>query len=342
MAAKQSEFTATEIKAGVLVLVSLLILVGFVAAIRGCRPRDETAKIFYATFTDIGGLNAGAQVRFGGVEAGRVTSIESDPDDRSKIRAAAEVRGDVPVNKGSLASIGQITLTAEKHLEISTGNPGQPLCESGDTIPAGSGGGFIDLPDMSGVLTKLETLLDGVNVLLGVDQKRVEAGEGEFEVANVADLLASLQATADESGDTMQEVRSILVESRGGFQDVLNRLVVLEKSTTELIGQLNEVVAENREPLRESFANIRDFTVETRVNVDELASSLQRTITHLEEVSANSNDLVDARRPAIEEILLNLQVSTRNLKELSRVLSEQPSALIRSKQPQGRTSGEGR
>ena len=46
MPAKQHDFTATEIKAGIMVLASLIILVGFLVAIRGCRPKDDTAKTF--------------------------------------------------------------------------------------------------------------------------------------------------------------------------------------------------------------------------------------------------------------------------------------------------------
>ena len=45
-------------------------------------------------------------------------------------------------------------------------------------------------------------------------------------------------------------------------------------------------------------------------------------------------------RPAIEEMLFNLQETTRNLKEFSRILADQPDALIRGKGTQGRTNGE--
>jgi len=121
MPAKQHDFTATEIKAGIMVLASLIILVGFLVAIRGCRPQDETAKTFYAVFTDISGLNRGADVRFGGVQVGKVTAIEPDPDDRTHIRVTAVIEGYVPVNHGSIATIEQVTMTTEKHLEISTG-----------------------------------------------------------------------------------------------------------------------------------------------------------------------------------------------------------------------------
>ena len=141
MPAKQHDFTATEIKAGILVLVSLIVLVGFLAAVRGCRPKDDSERLYYAVFSDISGLNRGADVRFGGVLVGRVTAIEPDPDDRASIRVRARVVGHVPVNQGSVATIEQITLTAEKHLEISTGAADEPLHKNGDTLNSSAGGG---------------------------------------------------------------------------------------------------------------------------------------------------------------------------------------------------------
>ena len=62
----------------------------------------------------------------------------------------------------------------------------------------------------------------------------------------------------------------------------------------------------------------------------------------LQDVGGNSNDMLDMHRPAIEETLLNLQEATRNLREFSRILADQPDALIRGKGAQGRKDGEGK
>mgnify|MGYP000255305661 CR=1 FL=1 len=53
----------------------------------------------------------GAEVRFGGVKAGKVVEIGTDPDDRSRIRVVFEVPASFPVNHGSVATIDQISLT---------------------------------------------------------------------------------------------------------------------------------------------------------------------------------------------------------------------------------------
>jgi phospholipid/cholesterol/gamma-HCH transport system substrate-binding protein len=337
MPAKQHDFTATEIKAGILVLASFFILVGFLAAIRGCRPSDESAKTFFAVFTDISGLNQGADVRFGGVRVGKVTAIEPDPEDRSMIRVTAVVEGKSPVNKGSVATIEQVTLTTEKHLEISTGSADEPLHESGDLLTSSGGGGLFDVPDLEGVMSRLETMLDGINALLGVGES--EGGVNDPVPVDLAEVLTSLKTTLDEGAEVARGAGAVIEDNRAGIEEIVDRLATLEKTATELMAQLNGVIAENQGSIHQSFANIEELTGELANRVDELAATLQTTLQYFQDLGGNSSDLIDQQRPTLEEMLLNLQETTRNLKEFSRILADQPDALIRGKGKQGRTNG---
>jgi phospholipid/cholesterol/gamma-HCH transport system substrate-binding protein len=337
MPAKQHDFTATEIKAGILVLASFIILVGFVAAIRGCGPTDPTAKTYFASFTDIGGLNRGADVRFGGVQVGKVTAIGPDPDDRTRIRVTAVVKGHVPVNDGSIASIEQVTLTTEKHLEISTGGADQRLHESGDILTSSAGGGLFDVPDLEGVTTRLEVMLDGINVLLGVSSS--EGGARDPAAVDLAEVLASLKTTLDEGAEVARGAGAVISDNREGIDQIITRLAALQETATELMSQLNGVIAENRGSIQQSFGNLEQLTGELNQRVDELVATLQTTLQYFRDVGGNSSDLLDDQRPAIEEMLVNLQETTRNLREFSRILADQPNALIRGKGKQGRKDG---
>ena len=338
MPAKQHDFTATEIKAGIMVLASLIILVGFLAAIRGCRPKDDTAKTFYAVFTDIGGLNRGADVRFGGVRVGKVTAIEPDPDDRARIRVTAVVNGNVPVNHGSIATIEQVTMTTEKHLEISTGGTEQPLHETGDLLTSSGGGGLFDVPDLEGVTSRLETMLDGVNALLGVSE--TGEGTGDPEAVDLAEVLASLKTALDEGAEVARGAGAVIDDNRAGIEEIVTRLAALEETATELMERLNGVIEENRGSIHQSFSNLEELTGELNKRVDELVTTLQTTLQYLQDLGGNTSDLLDDQRPTIEEMLLNLTETTRNLKEFSRILADQPDALIRGKGKQGRKNGE--
>lgn len=336
MARKKDDFTATEIKAGVFVLVSIVILIALVGAVRGCRPRDDTAKYYHASFTDIGGLNLRADVRFGGVKVGRVTAIEPDPEDRSMIRVSAEVRGDVPVNRASVASVGQITLTAEKHLEISTGDPTADLLSSGEPLLARNGsGGFMDIPDLEGMVARMEVLLDSVTRLVGGEP----VGGADRDIVDFAEVAASLQATLDQSAGTFRQVSTVIADNREGLAEVIERLATLEATATALMTQLNAVVTENRVPLNETLVNLQQIMDQTGDQLDELLASLSVTLQHFQDMGGNASDLLDDQRPTIEEILLNLEETTRNLRRLSETLADQPSALVRGAKTEGRKDG---
>ncbi len=338
MAASKSDFTATEIRAGTLVLISFVILVVFVAAIRGCRPQDETAKEYHASFTDISGLNYGADVRFGGVIVGKVTAIEPDPDNRTEIRVSMVVAGSVPVNEGSVVSVQQISLTAEKHVEISTGKVDSPLHQSGDRLTSRTGsGGFVDIPDLEGIAARLEVLLDSATVLVGGTP--VGGVDGETEV-DLLDVAAALEATLNESTGAVHEFSAVITENRQGIDRIIANLVALEESATRLMTQIDAVMTENREPLNATLINLQELTDETNARVKELMASLLVTFQHLQDTGGNVSDLIEEQRPALEEILINLQTTTRNLSEFSRIIASQPDALIRGQGKQGRKGGE--
>jgi phospholipid/cholesterol/gamma-HCH transport system substrate-binding protein len=340
MPAKKSNFTVTEIKAGIMVLASVLVLVAFVAAMRGCGSGGGEVNRFSADFNNIIGLNLGAEVRFGGVKVGKVVEITDDPADRSRIRVVFEVPVDVPVNHGSVATIEQISLTTGKHLEISTGRADQPLHVTGDEIASyTNAGGFVDIPDLEGVITRLETMLDGLITLLGVERARALAAESGGEMVDLAAVAAALEKTLNAGTSTVENLDGVIAENRAGLAEVVERLVDLEKTATDLVTNLNTVVGENREPLNATMVNFQDLSREVSEQLDELIASLTVTAQYLQEVSGNANDLVEGKRPTLEQILDNLEATTRNLKQFSRSLAEQPNALVRGAKPQGRPNG---
>jgi len=340
MSTSKHDFTATEIKAGFLVLASFVILVIFFAAIRGCTTASVSKIRYYAEFSDISGLNQGADVRFGGVKVGRVVAIRPDPDDRTLIRVTAEVRADTPVNRGSVASIEQVTLTTAKHLEISTGGSDQELLEDGDILATGPSAGLFDVPDLEGMVSRLERVLEDIVGLLGVQEAARSHAAGGPEPVDVTRLLTSLDATVKRGDAVMGGLAGVIEDNRAGFQQIVERLVELERTTTELMERLSALVEENQQPLTNTVKNLETLTAETNRHLEELTASLKATLQHLEDVGGNTSDLLEVGRPTLEEILINLQEATRNLSEFSRTLSEQPQALIRGRKVQGRKNGE--
>jgi ABC-type transporter Mla subunit MlaD len=132
----------------------------------------------------------------------------------------------------------------------------------------------------------------------------------------------------------------VIEDNRESIDRIVTQLADLEETATALMADLHEVVVENRGSIRGSFENLETLTSELNRRLEELVTTLQTTLGYIEDFGGNSSDLMNEQRPTIEEMLLNLQEATRNLKEFSRILAEQPDALIRGKGKQGRKNRE--
>lgn len=341
MPVEKRSFTVTEIKAGVFVLAAALTLAGFVALIRGCGLAGEEVKRFSADFGSIHGLNLGAEVRFGGVKAGKVTAIRPDPDNRSRILVGFQVHDEIPVNRDSVATIEQISLTTGMHLEISTGSPDAPLHESGDHLTSRDGGGdLFDVPDVEGVIARLETVLDGLVTLLGVERAQAEAAATGEGVVDLAKVTAALERALTAGTATLENVGETVAENRDGLRELVERLADVTEAADELIVNLNEAVAENRPPLRAATGNLEQLTEDAVRQLEALTGSLAVTLDYLQSTAGAASALVDDQGPTLEQILINLEAVTRNLRQLSGRLAEQPNALVRGLEPKGRRNGD--
>lgn len=194
MAKKKYNFTRTEITAGLMVLVSAAVLMGFVAVIENLRAEPEY-KTLYAHFTCTVGLNSNAPIRFGGLEVGKVASVTYDPEDQSQILVELKVDPKTPVNASSRATIEQTTLTAEKHLELSTGTKDAALIEDGGNVEViNSGYGFIDIPNVDGLVGGSEMLISDLRDFIGVEAGKKKEAEGKGEMASIERIAADVRA----------------------------------------------------------------------------------------------------------------------------------------------------
>jgi len=126
-------YRADEVKVGLVIVVSLLILAGFIISIMGLKlgePMDTyTTQLKFA-----GGVEPGTVVRFGGMQVGKVTEVDISPSDDTRIRLAMIVEKGLPVKTDSEVFINTIGFLGDYYLEISTGSPGLPLLPPGGEI----------------------------------------------------------------------------------------------------------------------------------------------------------------------------------------------------------------
>jgi phospholipid/cholesterol/gamma-HCH transport system substrate-binding protein len=343
MPAKKHDFTKAEIAAGAMVLVSAVVFVLFAAVVMGLRP-PGVVNAYYCHFKDTSGMNPGADVRYGGLKVGRVADIAIEKDNPSLLKVVVHVAEDVFFNADSTAYVGQVSLTSDKHLEVTTGSSGAAPLPPGSEIPTTVGGltGVINqaASDVGAISGKVSALLDDARTLLGVKVREQKEGKGDGdEIVSIADLLYGLDETVEEGKGVATDFRAVLGDSRDDIEKMIQGLPTLRDKASDLLTSLDEVVGENRASLRGAVADAEQIAANVArasERLDELVATVQAALHNTEALTADAQSVLADNRQLVESLLLDLQEIVRNLKAFARIIAEQPESIIRGQSPKGR------
>src|SRR4029077_4032794 len=140
---------------------------------------------------DAGGLEADTSVLFGGIKAGRITTVRPDTDDPTRIEIVFEVRAGTPLNRQSTARVATVSLMGSPALLITTGSNAALRLAPGDVVPSEEGVNpgelirrvaivaenansvLLDLHrEIPAIATQVHAVLDNVNTLTGAENQQ--------------------------------------------------------------------------------------------------------------------------------------------------------------------------
>lgn len=313
---KKHDFTVKEIQAGALVLASVVVLAGFIAIINGMRV-PEKVNTYYAKFTNTIGLKKGAEVRFGGTIAGRVVEITPDEKDQTQLLVKAHLQPAIPVNEDSIATIETLSLTSEKHLEISTGTKEAKLSAEGAELKSVTkSGGFIDIPNIDGLVSGSEDLIGDLRDLLGVEAAlEAEATSGEEmakltnitkDVRNLLGVEEAVQAEAEGKGEAANVTR-IMADLRKflGVQEAL-------KKEAEGTGELVEIT-QITEEVGKIFKKYEPQLQGIVEKVPDMQDGIQKLLDQLNGVLEENGDSIGNTLKGVEDLVTKLRDNADDL-----------------------------
>lgn len=308
----------TEAKVGAFVLASLTILT--FTLIYLMTTSSQTGSVPYKTYLHYaGGLEAGAPVLFGGINAGRVTAVRPWASDPTKIEILLDLKPGTPVNEKSLAKLGSVSLMSGPVLLVSTGSNDARRIAPDEAIPSQ------DVASMDEIIAKVSTVADNANALMTQVQGELAGISGDARTV-LANLNALTGKPNQERINAMLEQMSKLVtDARPKIDGMLDQV---SQVTTKLgpvvdhadgaIQNISGTVSDVRDPLRKDLAE------------------LQTTLQEAKGLLANMQVMVRANDSRIDETLENLRMTTQNLSDLTNSVKQRPWSLIRIKQPQDR------
>lgn len=345
-----------EVKAGAVILISLAVLAAIITLVsRG--GLQATPREYRVEFTGVGGLEEGAQVRFGGVKVGRVLRIQPPGKDSPRVQVVIGLRRDVVLRNGTEAAINTLGLVGEHYIELTNPRPAP-----GEIPPGGLVMGR-DQPSMAELLAGLREVGEAAKGLMGRVQALVDgpvqdlvrrAGHamtaGERVLGSVAQTLSA--ENREDLRRVLASLRGLLEENRGPIRAAtadlgalirhvdgmaaeggafLRRLDGPVAQGSALMRRLDDAVAAGSAFLRKLDAAVDEKGGDLRGTLVVLKADLERAkevLENMDRAVTNFDRAVTGNLDTIEETLADLRRSASNAKELTQTLKERPWRII--------------
>lgn len=257
--------------------------------------REELATYHLISTGSVGGLNPQAQVRFRGISAGKVNSIRIDPDNPRNIIVSISIRSDLPMTRGTRASLGYQGVTGLAFIQLDDrGEDPTPLRSGGGPPPriALESGLLDQLSDTAmDALQRLRALSDQVGGFFDDDNLRrfeavllnLESAAGGFDrtFQEAPEVLASIRQTLDQvaSPANIENLGAALAN----LEAVSREASPLVTETRSLLVRLDEVLG-----TIDSLAQVTGDTV-----IDRTLPQLNGLLSELTDTSARLGRLID-------------------------------------------------
>jgi phospholipid/cholesterol/gamma-HCH transport system substrate-binding protein len=276
------ETKANYVAVGAFVLACVIGLVVTVLWLAGVQYSQEYAY-YQAYFRgSVTGLGKGTVTRYNGIEVGRITNLEFDPNDPRRVIVTMQVQPNLNIREDSVASIESLGFTGGAFVEITGGTAASPLLAAhGDQrypVIRTRQSTFAQLQQSAPeVVAKLNVAVSRLNDLLGDNNRR-----------SVSHILANLDETSQVIARRSADIDATIANANkamAGLNDASQGLrPTLEH--VDLTIQKYGKVADNADAFitGEGLAQFSDLVGEMRrlvSNLTQLSDQINRTPTKL-------------------------------------------------------------
>ena len=293
---------AQKTRLGVFVIIGMVILAAFIV-VPVANKMSHRTKTYVAFFEgeSLQGLEVGASVKFNGVSIGKVQKVSYNPADINKMKVDMNVVEGFPMRVDMYATTGMIGITGLKYVEISGGSNEAALLKPGGEIPT-RGTLFANIGERVEVLAdQVETLLRQLNVITSPDS------------------LHSVKVAIDNLADLTGDAKGLFVDARAvipaalkvvdSVQSVINEVLRVSQDVKEVSGIFREGVEGG--------------------NIPGLLSRVDSTAASVKTLTGNLSLMVLQTSEDFSVSMENLRETMEGANQLMKMLSENPSLLIR-------------
>lgn len=265
--------------------------------------RDYTRYEMYFEGS-VSGLAVGSQVRYLGVDVGRVVRIRIDPRGVARVQVIADIDSSAPVTDQTLAQLSLQGVTGLLYVDLQQRKPGSsvlPAVPSQQYPVIGSVRSDFDvlLATLPDVAARTRELLVHLDEMLSPENTAAISRT----LHNLADASQALPQTARDLQAMVADLKATAVESRS------------------LVHTLNGSASQIAPELAAAVANLR----KTSEHAVSLSSSLDAAVS---ENRADVRAFVRDGLPQLQQALREARAALQDVRSLSRGLGEDPSRLL--------------
>ena len=256
-----------EAKVGALLVVSLVLLGGFLALLGNFSWRGGTRIRINYDFS--GNLQSGAAVKISGIKVGKVEEVrylggEVDPDTgkRVQVRVVAFVEDRVKesIRKNAEFFINTQGVLGEQYLEIQPGSWDQPPLDPSHSVEG------VNPPRTDLIVARLYEFLDSITGLLRDDKDVIK------------DFLQS-------GASVVRTLDDILKTNKAEIGRLLGNVDALSKQAADLLASIKSGVGDAAE-LRATLGNIESISASIKRDVDPLIAKAKKALDGVDRVTS--------------------------------------------------------
>jgi phospholipid/cholesterol/gamma-HCH transport system substrate-binding protein len=292
----------------VLVVVMAVLFVYWYSDAR--EHRDYTRYEVYFEGS-VSGLERGAQVRYLGVDIGRVYSMRIDPRDSSRVQVLVDLDSTSPVSAKTVAELSLQGVTGLLYMDLIQDTGTRRLTKP---VPSEK------YPVIRSARSSFDVLLASLPDLVGVASDvavRASRMLSDKNIASVSNALANIDKASSTLPQTLREVQSLVAELR------------------DAAGDIRGVAQQANSVLEKAGPEVTTAMTRVRAVADNLANASERLDKLVEENRQDIRSFTREGLPELERFLREGRSAAREFRELSRSLKEDPSQLLYQPPPAG-------
>lgn len=278
-----------ETKVGAVTLLGIALLVG-IAVFYGAIRLGQTGYPLHVDFERVDGLKIGGQVRYAGVDVGRVLKLEVT--EQGKARASLRIFAGNSIPVGSTFGIGSDGLLGEKFVNIAPPDKRETFLEPNEVV---SGAPSQGMETLLSTADRLFNRLDKLAITLeGVFGDPNVQGSMKDTARNIDALTTALSRMAITNEQNINAIASNLAVMSARLRDVAGRVDKMA-SSVDNDGKFAQDISETLANLRSASARIEKMAsaLEPVATDPETANNLKTTLKNAREVSEKTNRLIN-------------------------------------------------